>query len=194
MTATRALPSYAIYARGRQAVVTSIVPNFGPEDGGTPIELRGYNLDRAERVYIAAPSAVEATDFEVVSPELVTCTTPPGVGLGTVYVFAPTAIVVGQFFYEPAGVGPPRLDSITPDHGPRTGGTPVTIRGYRIGGASAVNFGFATATAVATVDDDTVTCVTPQAIGVITIPHTVFVHFDDERPTLQNLLFTYEPV
>jgi hypothetical protein len=90
--------------------------------------------------------------------------------------------------------GQPALESITPDHGPRTGGTPVTIKGRHIGGASQVIFGFASAGRPVTVDDQTLTLVTPAAIGVITIPHTVFVHFDDGRPSLQNLLFTYEAV
>jgi hypothetical protein len=186
------LPSYALYGVGRDPIVSAIEPNRGPEAGGTPIELRGSRFELAQRVYIEAPTAVEAPDFVLVSPELITCTTPPGVGPGRVFLFAPSAFVVGQFFYDPPGVEPPRLDSITPNHGPRSGGTPVEIKGNRIGGAWRVRFGFANQTNVETVDDSTLRTVSPTAIGVITIPHSIFVDFDDERDFLGGLQFTYE--
>jgi hypothetical protein len=55
----------------------------------------------------------------------------------------------------------PRIDSITPDAGPTDGGTPVTLVGSGFINVIEVWFDDYLATALATVDDHTLTCVSP---------------------------------
>jgi hypothetical protein len=55
----------------------------------------------------------------------------------------------------------PTIASVSPDAGPDTGGTPITITGTNLLGASAVRIGGTLATALAVVDGTTLTCVTP---------------------------------
>jgi hypothetical protein len=191
MTLTRA-PFYSLYAKPRS--IESVEPPFGPLAGGTVIVIRGRKLAPVGNVIIGTQLA---TGLGNIDDDAITCTTPAGQSPGPKTVWVVT-IGIGGAVTKPSGFTygdvVPSLESITPNHGPRTGGTPVEIKGNWIGGASGVRFGFADAPAPVTVDDETIQTVTPASIGLITIPHTVFVDFDDGRATLQNLLFTYEPV
>jgi hypothetical protein len=69
-------------------------------------------------------------------------------------------VLNGGFWYE-AG---PAVVSITPSFGPTVGGTPVTITGSGLTGATSATFGAAPASGLVVVGDTTITCCTPPAV------------------------------
>jgi len=68
-----------------------------------------------------------------------------------------------RVFDPPTGWLGPFVSSLTPDHGPATGGTSVIISGRNFSGASAVMFGANPATAFTVVDDNTIAAISPPA-------------------------------
>ena len=63
--------------------------------------------------------------------------------------------------YGPCLVAAPTIDTVSPNSGPRTGGTAITITGTNLTGTSRVKVGGVNATLVVPVNDTTVTAVTP---------------------------------
>jgi YVTN family beta-propeller protein len=155
-----------------QPVVAGLSPNHGPEAGGTTVAISGTGFTGASSVRfdgIAAPS------FTVNSDTSITATAPAHAD-GTVdvtVVEAAGASATGpadRYTYdEPA----PVVTSISPNNGPETGGTSVTITGTDFAGATAVSFGSAAATSFTVVDDTTITATAPAASVVGTVDITV---------------------
>ena len=58
-------------------VVTSISPNYGPEEGGTLVTITGSGFDSVDEVMFGS---VPAADFNVVSDDVLTATSPAGAG------------------------------------------------------------------------------------------------------------------
>lgn len=96
---------------------------------------------------------------------------PPPFDQATV---APSGTVAGKEILLSAEVQPaPAVDSISPDFGPVTGGTTVTITGTNLNAASAVKFGALPASSF-TVDSETkITAVAPPSAKVGTVDVTV---------------------
>jgi uncharacterized repeat protein (TIGR03803 family) len=128
--------------------VASVGPNAGPLAPGTPVTITGANLLGATSVKFGTLSAsitnVTATQIVVVAP---------GGASGTVDVTVMTAggtsstSSADQFTYLAASAAP-TVASISANKGLLTGGTTVTITGTNLLGATAVNFGLASATIV----------------------------------------------
>jgi hypothetical protein len=78
----------------------------------------------------------------------------------------------------------------TPDNGPATGGTAVTITGTDFDAVQDVLFGDVPATDVVTVGPTEITCVAPAGVGLVDI---TVVNGDDEEAVGVEL-FTYTPV
>jgi hypothetical protein len=104
--------------------INAVSPNVGPEAGGNTVTVTGTNLTTTIDVsFGGAP----APSFIVDSATQITVTAPAGVGTAdvTVTTFGGSATATGAYTYVPA----PAIFALTPDNGPDTGGTPVTITG-----------------------------------------------------------------
>lgn len=144
---------------------TSIDPTEGSAAGGTSVTITGdHFIDGA----IVNFDGIAATDVVVVSATEITCTTPAHVaGLSDITVTNPDFLLItATDAFEFIG----SVDSVTPNHGPLTGGTSVTISGSGFIDGSTVTFGGAPATDVVVVDQATITCVTPaHALGSVDV-------------------------
>ncbi|XP_004581491.2 plexin-B1 [Ochotona princeps] len=117
-------------------LIHSVEPLTGPVDGGTRVTIRGSNLgqqvqDILHTVWVAGvPCAVDAQEYEV-SSSLVCITGASGqevTGTATVEVLGRGRGVSDlTFAYQD-----PQVHSIFPAHGPRAGGTHLTLRGSKL--------------------------------------------------------------
>uniref|UniRef100_UPI000A470A2F beta strand repeat-containing protein n=1 Tax=Nocardia shimofusensis TaxID=228596 RepID=UPI000A470A2F len=140
--------------------LTALDPTAGPETGGTTVTLTGTGLTGATAVSFGG---TPATSFIVVSDTQITAIAPAGTG--TVQVTATTVGgTSGGVSYTYVAV--PSVSGISPDEGPETGGTTVTVTGSGFTGASAVSFGATPATSFTVVSDSQITATAPAGIGV----------------------------
>jgi IPT/TIG domain/PASTA domain len=120
--------------------IASIWPSRGPSTGGTTVTIAGHDLSGASAVNFGS---VPARSFTINSASSITAVSPPAAA-GPVDVSVTTASgrspssSADQFTYV---IPTPRIASVSPSRGPRTGGTRVTITGRDFSGASAVSFG-----------------------------------------------------
>ncbi|MEO3772206.1 IPT/TIG domain-containing protein [Micromonospora sp. B9E7] len=146
--------------------ITSIVPNSGPNTGGTTVTITGTGFTGATGVTFGDTPGTDV----VVDPSgtSLTVVTPPGpVGPVDVAVLLPgaNADAPGGFTYLAAA---PTASAITPNEGPQSGGQTVTITGAGfIPDGTTVTFDGASATDVTVNAGGTsLTAVTPPgAIG-----------------------------
>ncbi|MGA9882350.1 MAG: FG-GAP-like repeat-containing protein [Candidatus Acidiferrales bacterium] len=121
--------------------VTGVSPSSGPITGGTPVTITGTNFTNATAVYFAL---VPVSAFSINSSGTqITVNSPGGsVGAVDVFVFTPgglsPASSADQFTY--VSVPGPTVTGVSPNSGPVSGGTPVTITGTNFAGATAVYF------------------------------------------------------
>ncbi|WP_422772188.1 beta strand repeat-containing protein [Plantactinospora sp. WMMC1484] len=141
--------------------ITSIVPDTGPNTGGTSVTITGTGFTGATGVTFGDNPG---TDL-VVDPSgtSLTVTTPPGVpGPVDVTVLIPGADAVAPdgFTYQAVA---PTASAITPDSGPQSGGQVVSITGSGfVPGDTTVTFDGVPATGVTVAPDGTsLTAVTP---------------------------------
>jgi hypothetical protein len=145
--------------------VTGLSPGGGPKTGGTTVTITGAGLGEASAVRFGS---AEAASFQVNSPTSITAVSPAGEGTVTVTVTdprgtSPAGVSGDKFTYGPA------VSGIEPDHGPRTGGTTVTITGVNLGEASTVTFGTTPAASFTVVSPTSVTAVSPPSTGVVDV-------------------------
>lgn len=149
-----------------EPTLTSVTPNRGPADGGTPVTLigTGFLNDEAGRNTVFF-GGISATDVVVISNTALTCRTPGGQANAQVDVSVRNGNGTGQraaaYRYNPL----PRITSVNPDSGSALGGTTVTLTGagfvVNTAGANSVLFGSALATNVTVVNDNNLTCSAP---------------------------------
>jgi hypothetical protein len=156
-------PATYTYLPPAGPVVFTMTPTSGPAVGGTPFTIIGSNLTSASVTFNGIPATSVVVDA---SGTILTAVTPPGAaGNATVVVTTPagSTTVAGGFTYT--GALPPTATSITPLVGPAAGGTPFTIIGSNLTGAS-VSFGGTPATSiVVNVDGTVLTGVTPAHVA-----------------------------
>jgi IPT/TIG domain len=150
--------------------ITSIAPSSGSTAGGTTVTVTGTDLGGATSVKFGNVNgtAVSATSTSI------TVTSPAHVaGPVDVRVVTPNGtspvVAADEFTYVPPA---PTLTGATPSFGPVAGGTPVTLTGTGLTGATAVHFGFASVVPVV-VDDSTLLVFTPAAAAAGSVPVTV---------------------
>ena len=169
---------------GSQSTVTSVSPSSGTTAGGTPVTITGTNLTNATAVMFGSTAVAS---FNVVSATSITTTTPAGsAGKVNVSVTTPggTATGAGLFTYIPPA---PTIGSVSPLTGSTSGGTPVTINGTNLTGATVVKFGSTAATSITVVNDSKITAVTPAgSVGGATVSVTT-----PGGTASQSGLFTY---
>lgn len=136
--------------------ITSIVPDEGPESGGTEVTLTGTDFTNVVSVTIGGNVV---TDLAV-TPTTIVFDTPA-------HVEGPVDVVINALQGDSSPVTftylavPATATSLDPDSGSEAGGTPVTITGSGFIGATGVSFDGTPGTDFLVVDDTTVTVVTP---------------------------------
>jgi hypothetical protein len=157
-------------------LINSITPSTGRIGGGTTVTISGgyFGFGGVPTVTFGG---VAATSVTVVDQQTITCVIPAhAVGIVNVVVTAPNGesrTLTSGFTYISS-----TITRLTPQSGPSTGGTAVTIWGTNFVTGSTVTFGGAAATSVVFVDSGRVTCVTPPGSAgasvdvVITEPST----------------------
>jgi hypothetical protein len=122
--------------------VSSVSPASGPAAGGTTVVITGSEfVASGTTVYFGQTASLPPV---VLSPESLQAVSPAHAG-GPVDVTVVTAAgtstttAADQFVY--AVLPPPVIASVTPRLGPVGGGTPVTITGTNLGGATQIRFG-----------------------------------------------------
>jgi hypothetical protein len=156
-----------LYTYGTPAPsVTSITPPAGGYAGGTAVTITGAHFTGATAVTIGSPVA----SFTVTDDNHISATTAAHAA-GVVDVSVTTAIGTGTGFgmytYTPP---PPVIASVSPNNGPTTGFTPITITGSNFtatksSGVVLVTVGGTAATGVTVVNDTTITALTPAGIA-----------------------------
>nr|MDT0657843.1 IPT/TIG domain-containing protein [Micromonospora sp. DSM 115978] len=132
---------YTYLADGSDAVVTGLTPTSGPTAGGTTVTITGTGFTGATGVTF---DGTPGTGFTVnQAGTTITVVTPPNAaGAAQVrLVFPAGTAAAGSFTYVA-----PTIAAISPDDGPSTGGTRVTITGTGFAGATGVDFGGAAGT------------------------------------------------
>ena len=138
------------------ATISSVSPAQGGTQGGTVISITGTGLQTTSGVRVGG---VACTNVTVLTPTLVRATTPPGQpGEASVAVTTNggTTLAASPFIYVQQ-----QITSVVPNSGPYAGGTPITISGQFLAGATAVTVGGVPCTNVVSVSSTQVTAVTP---------------------------------
>jgi hypothetical protein len=147
--------------------LSGIVPTSGP--AGTQVTVNGANLTGVTSV---AFGGVAATTFSVNGAgSAITATTPAGSGAVSVSVTTPggTASLSNAYTYT---VSAPTISGVSPNAGPLSGGTPVTISGSGLNGATSVSFGGVAAAGVSVVSPSQITATTPAGSGTVSVSVT----------------------
>jgi alpha-tubulin suppressor-like RCC1 family protein len=142
--------------------VASVSPSAGPTAGGTTVTITGSGLGGASAVHFGSAGA---SSFMVDSSSSITAVAPAGTGTVDVTVTGPSgtsAVSPGdRFSYQPA----PTVLKLSAKGGPASGGTPVTITGTELSGASEVDFGSVATNAVTVNSSTSITVTSPANVG-----------------------------
>jgi hypothetical protein len=170
--------------------VTSISPNTGTTNGGTGVTITGTGFQSGATVSLGGSAA---TSVNVVSSTSITATTAAhAAGASNVLVTNSD----GQSGTLPNGYSyivsnpAPKVTAITPNSGPATGGTTVTITGTGFLTGAAVTLGGTAASGVNVVSSTSITATAAaHAAGAVSV---VVTNSDNQSSTLANA-FTYVP-
>jgi IPT/TIG domain len=147
--------------------VTGLSPNSGPETGGTPVTITGSGFTGATEVDFGTAAA---TNLTVVNATTIECDSPAGSGTADVTVITPQGTsptsAADEFTYTATTLPAPTVTGVSPDDGPASGGTLVTISGTGFTGATVVHFGTTAATNLAVVNATTIQCDSPPGSGI----------------------------
>jgi hypothetical protein len=160
-------------------VVSGVSASVGPVSGGNTVTVTGTNFVGTPMVHFGSN---RATNVNVTSPTSLTATAPSG-STGTVDVTVtngaptgvsgpgPTSSISTADFYT-YGVFP-TVGAVSPNGGPGSGGTSVTVTGTNLTGATAVDFGANLGTSVVVNGGGTSLTVTSPAGAIGTVDVTV---------------------
>ncbi|MDH6235780.1 choice-of-anchor G family protein [Cryobacterium sp. CG_9.6] len=148
------------------AGATALIPDNGPETGGTAVTVTGSGFTGATGLTVDGTSV----PFVVVDDATITFTTP---------VHAPGLVDV--VVVDPAGNSAPlgftftlvaQVITVTPNTGPEAGANTVTITGVCFTSATSLLFGATPATSFVVVNDTTITAVVPAGTGLVDVTVT----------------------
>jgi hypothetical protein len=144
--------------------ISDIVPDRGPETGGTTVTITGEDFTGATAVTF---DGIEATSFTVVSDTEITAVTPPHAPAIVDVIVTNAAGASAGFDFEYFDVT--QIDAVDPDQGPETGGNTVTITGDCFTGATDVLFGGESEISFTVVSDTVITAEVPAGVGVVDV-------------------------
>jgi len=137
--------------------LSTVTPNNGPVAGGTTVTISGTNFVSGATV---AFGGTAATNVNVASSTSITASTPAHAdGTVDVTVTNPDGQVATKsqsFTYNAL-----KIISVSPNTGPTTGGTTVTIAGSSFQNGVTVKFGSRNATNVNVIDSNTIVATSP---------------------------------
>ncbi|MFE7430709.1 IPT/TIG domain-containing protein, partial [Streptomyces sp. NPDC057545] len=163
--------------------LTDLDPHFGPISGGNTVTINGTNLTGTTAVHF---DAQPASNIVVVGDNQIMVTAPASTSTVMVTVTTPGGTSdpsIGNPYYT--YVPQPALTSLTPDTGPTTGGTNVTINGTSLTYTDQVFFGTTPAN-FAAISDTIVLATSPPGAG--SVPVTIH----SPGGTSNSLTYTYE--
>jgi hypothetical protein len=144
--------------------VSSVSPAGGALVGGTSVDIKGAHFTGATAVKFGSANA---TSFTVVSGSRITASSPAGTGTVDVTVTTPNGTSAtgpgDRFTYGP------NVTSVSPNRGPSSGGTAVTISGSDLAGATAVDFGSTPAASFKVNSQSSITAVSPEGSGTVDV-------------------------
>ena len=164
--------------------VTNVSPKGGPTTGGTTVTITGANFAAGATVTFGS---TPATSVVVANSTQITATAPAGTAGSvtvTVTVNGQSGSLLNAFTYTL----PPTVTSVSPNTGPTSGGTAITISGTNFATGATVTLGSLPATNVVVVSSTQITASTP-AQGASTVNITV-TNLGPQSATLTNA-FTY---
>ena len=143
--------------------VNGVEPDAGFPVGGTTVTITGTNFDEVSAVKFGSTNAAS---YEVLSENKIKAVSPPGTNETTVNVTVETRggtnpTESDHFTYTDV----PGISSVTPNHGPPSGGTKVTITGSSFTGATEVHFGSTEAKSFKVESETEITAVSPAFTG-----------------------------
>ena len=165
--------------------ITSISPNTGSTNGETSVTITGTSFNYGATVTIGGNLA---TTIIVVNSTTITARTAAH-GAGPVNVVVtnyngPSVTLTSGFTYTTGSPTAPAISSITPNSGPTSGGTAVTISGINFAAGATVTLGGSPATDVTVVNNTTITATTPaHAAGAVSV---VVTNPNNQTATLTN--------
>ncbi|MGE0571685.1 MAG: beta strand repeat-containing protein [Dehalococcoidia bacterium] len=173
LAAWLAVASTASVQAAGEPSINSIFPAQGPAAGGNAVQIAGEGFTSATAVTFGGVAALSWTvnGWAANGETTITAIAPPGVAGASVQVrvFNPAGGSTSGVFYQYLGiVPPPAVTGVTPDAGPTSGGTVVTISGSNFSGATAVRFG-----SVASPDWDVISSTTIIAVSPAHVAGTV---------------------
>jgi hypothetical protein len=156
--------------------ITSIVPDAGPQAGGTTITITGTGFEANAGVTIGG--AMATVVGQNLGAGTITCTTPTSAILGPQGLIVQNADATsasGSFTYTSAPA--PAVTALSPTSGPLAGGTSVTISGSNFVSGATASVGGVAATSVVFNSATSLTITTPggndgPAAVVVTNPDT----------------------
>jgi large repetitive protein len=173
------------YLSSTSISISSASPATGPTSGGTVVTVNGTGFQSGAAV---AFGSTQSTAVTIASSTQISAMSPPG-SSGTVAITvtdpdAQSATLPSAFAYTSA----PSVSSISPNSGPVTGGTTVTILGSGFQSGANVTFGGIAATSVTLVSSTEIQAVDPVSpAGTVSIDVT---NTNAQRGTLASG-FTY---
>jgi hypothetical protein len=172
--------------------VTSISPTTGSVSGATVVTITGTGFLSGATVKFGGTAA---TNVSVASSTSITATTPAhALGKADVVVTntdSQSGTLAQSYTYAAAG---PTFSSVSPNTGPVTGGTPVTITGTGFQTGATVTFGSVLATNVTVVNATTITAFTPLGPASEQLAVDVVVTNADSTKATGTQAFTYTSV
>ena len=164
--------------------ISALFPTNGPTAGGTEVTITGINFTNAASVnfgFVSVP-------FTFISDTTIKFTTPSSSGTANVTVTSASGISNSlPFTYDP-----PAISAISPTHGTAAGGMEVVISGINFTGATAVNFGSASAP-ITFVSDTVIKVISPAGSGTVNVTVTTAVgtsaasQFSYDAPSITSL-------
>ena len=194
--------------------VAAVSPNTGPTSGGTTVTITGTGFVSGDQVVIgqghgSGTGTIAASAVDVVSPTEITAVTGGGAtpGAFTLYVISPSNQISAAvkanntFTYQP--VPAPAVAAVSPNTGPTSGGTTVTITGTGFVSGDQVVIGQGHGSGTGTIAASAVDVVSPTEITAVTgggaTPgaFTLYVISPSNQISAAvkaNNTFTYQPV
>jgi hypothetical protein len=163
-----------VSAVGTVPRLDAAIPASGPLTGGTVLTLYGAHFDNPSDAFAVYFGDVQGIDFLFVNDKKnIQITAPPSSTAGSVIlrvrnINGNSTETNVLFTYT----GAPTVTGISPDIGPTTGGTTVTISGYNFNGATAVRFGTTPATSYTVNYATSITATSPPGAGTVDVTVT----------------------
>ncbi len=167
--------------------VSSVAPTSGPAAGGTAIAIQGANFLSGATVNIGGTAATGVT---FVNSTSLTATTPAGTA-GTVSVSVTNpdgriGTLPNAFTYTSTA---PTVSNVSPNIGPTSGGTVITLTGINYAAGATVSVGGTPASGVTVLSSTSITATTPaHAAGAVSV---TVMNTDGQSGTLTSG-FTYQ--